>query len=134
MVTRTLPDLVGLTGIGIPAPTDPPPVQGDVLVIRWPDHVAPGLLLRHAQAAHPIPRTGITVAGSHALVPTVPGRAWWHPTWGGTTAGTLLVGPDGGVILGHHHHGDRLIGPGAYAVRVQRHYSPGTTAPVPTSD
>jgi hypothetical protein len=97
-----------------------PQAQGDVIVLPWPEFMAPHVRALHTATAVPVGRRGVVVHPSHTLLPEASPVFWsWWPG-DGPTLGTLVV-PDGSVArLAHGEHADLRIGPAVYAVRGQR--------------
>jgi hypothetical protein len=103
-----------------PVPSAGPQAQGDVIVLPWPDFMAPHVRYLHTASSAPVHRSGLTLLDPHVLLAEC-GRVFW--SWWpdkGPTLGTLVV-PDGTVgRLAHDDHADLRIAPGVYTVRRQR--------------
>lgn len=97
-----------------------PQAQGDVIVLPWPEFMAPHVRYLHTASAGPVPFRGLVLADPHVLLAEDERVFWsWWPD-PGPTLGTLVV-PDGSVArLAHDHHGDLRIAPGVYTIRRQR--------------
>jgi len=100
-----------------------PQAQGDLLVLPWPDSVAPTVRNTDMAAALPIPTGGTVVltgnGGHHHKLACTPGVAW-HAYRDGQTLGVLTVADGALAVLGHEEHGDTHIGAGVYVIRRQR--------------
>lgn len=122
-------DVLGLAALDIeldPVPTvGAPEAQGDLLVIPWPEDVAPAQRARDVAAAKPVTSPVTVVRGqggnTHLLVdPDGCGIAWHDYPGDGQTRGVLVVPADGRACLDHAEHGRSAVGPGVYVIRRQR--------------
>jgi hypothetical protein len=120
-------DVLGLAALG--HDLDPLPVvglpqaQGDLIVLPWPEGVAPRDRAAAAASAVPVLRPEVVVRGNggneHTLVdPDGCGLSWAASA--GQTVGTLVVPEGGRACLDHAEHGRLAVGAGVWVIRRQR--------------
>jgi hypothetical protein len=113
-----------------PVPSFGPQAQGDTAFLPWPAFLAPAARALAAATARPVGRAGTVLVptgdggGSHLLLTEAGPGVLLAPSPTPGTLATVVVRPGAVARLAHDEHADLRIGPGVYAVRRQRRYTP----------